>query len=271
MALPERGRYRLIAKNTSKASENKIHDDEVAKRFGFGGGLVPGVDVYAYMTQAPVDWWGLDWLSRGAAACRFASPVYDGAKTLVIANPAKRDKSLLDLSVESGGTECANGWASLDADIPPPPDADEIPSAPLPDSRPDASPESLPKDLVLGTYECVFDGAAAAAYLDDVRERSSIYREEGVAHPSYLLRLANWVLSHNVVLGPWIHVGSEVQHFGLVHTGDHLAARARVLDNYERKGHLFVELLVNLIVDGVRPAAQFRHTAIYRPRQVAET
>ena len=46
--------YRVEAFNTAKASENKIHDDAVAHRFGFAGGLVPGVDVYAYMTHLPV-------------------------------------------------------------------------------------------------------------------------------------------------------------------------------------------------------------------------
>jgi len=45
------GPYRVSAYNTSKQSENKIHDDAVAKRFGFSGGLVPGVDVMAYMLQ----------------------------------------------------------------------------------------------------------------------------------------------------------------------------------------------------------------------------
>lgn len=37
--------YRVEAYNTAKLSENKMHDDTVAKRFGFSGGLVPGVDV----------------------------------------------------------------------------------------------------------------------------------------------------------------------------------------------------------------------------------
>ena len=35
-------------------SSLKIHDDATARRFGFGGGLVPGVDVYGYMTHLPV-------------------------------------------------------------------------------------------------------------------------------------------------------------------------------------------------------------------------
>ena len=46
--------YRVSANNTAKASENKIHDDATARRFGFTGGLVGGVHVYAYMTHLPV-------------------------------------------------------------------------------------------------------------------------------------------------------------------------------------------------------------------------
>ena len=46
--------YHVSAYNTAKASENKIHDDATARRFGFSGGLVGGVHVYAYMTHLPV-------------------------------------------------------------------------------------------------------------------------------------------------------------------------------------------------------------------------
>ena len=34
--------YRVSAHNTAQASENKIHDDATARRFGFSGGLVGG-------------------------------------------------------------------------------------------------------------------------------------------------------------------------------------------------------------------------------------
>jgi hypothetical protein len=52
------GPYQVEAFNTAAQSENKIHDDAVARRFGFKGGLVPGVEVYAYMTHVPVARWG---------------------------------------------------------------------------------------------------------------------------------------------------------------------------------------------------------------------
>ena len=48
-------RYEVRAHNAATASENKIHDDDVARRYGFSGGLVPGVTLYAYMTRPVVD------------------------------------------------------------------------------------------------------------------------------------------------------------------------------------------------------------------------
>jgi len=70
--------YRVEAYNTAKLSENKMHDDTVAKRFGFSGGLVPGVDVMAYMMHQPVAKWGRAFLERGLIEARFVKPVYDG-------------------------------------------------------------------------------------------------------------------------------------------------------------------------------------------------
>ena len=70
--------YVVEAYNTATESTNKIHDDEVARTYGFRGGLVPGVDVYAYLTHVPAERWGLDWLAHGAITARFAQPVYDG-------------------------------------------------------------------------------------------------------------------------------------------------------------------------------------------------
>src|SRR5262245_56373132 len=73
----------LVAFNTATQSDNKIHDDEVARRFGFSGGLVPGVDVYAYLCWGPVASWGRDWLERGSFEARFRLPTYDGETVTV--------------------------------------------------------------------------------------------------------------------------------------------------------------------------------------------
>ena len=39
--LPE---YLVTASNTGHGSDNKIHDDKIAQKFGFTGALVPGVN-----------------------------------------------------------------------------------------------------------------------------------------------------------------------------------------------------------------------------------
>src|SRR3979409_1305243 len=104
------GPYRVQAYNTSKLSENKIHDDAVARRFGFSGGLVPGVDVFPYMIHLPVAKWGRAFLERGLIEARFVKPVYDGELTDVT---GEESNGVLSIAVESRGELCATGTASL--------------------------------------------------------------------------------------------------------------------------------------------------------------
>src|SRR5690348_13156111 len=107
--------YSVQAYNTAKRSENKMHDDTVAKRFGFSGGLVPGVDVMAYMMHLPVAKWGRAFLERGWIEARFVKPVYDGDTTEL--RGELRD-GVLSIEVESRGQLCATGTASLPASAP---------------------------------------------------------------------------------------------------------------------------------------------------------
>jgi hypothetical protein len=72
--------------------------------------------------------------------------------------------------------------------------------------------------------------------------------------------------AERIVLGPWIHAGSTIENFPAARVGDLLSMRACVADNYERKGHRFVELDVLAVANGERPVARVRQTAIYRLR-----
>lgn len=259
--------HTINAYNLSAASENKIHDDTVAKRFGFEGGLVPGVEVYAYMTHIPVARFGADWLSRGTADCRFHKPVYDGRDATV--SGAVQDGDSIALKVEMGGILCATGQASLPAAETSPP-VDAIPTATLPDhaTRPDAAPETLLEGQVMGTFEVTHSAAENAQYVADVRESLPLFVEQGIVHPGLLLRLCNRAISMNVKLGPWIHVGSAVRNFAAAKVGDRLAAPARIVKEYAHKGHRFVEADVLLTANGETVLSRVHHTAIYRPRQV---
>jgi hypothetical protein len=254
--------HRLVAFNTATASLNRIHDDAVARQLGFRGGLVPGVDVHAYLVHPPVARWGRDFLERGTIRTRLVSPVYDGDVTDVV--------PVGDAALEvrnPAGEVCATAEVGLPAVAPELPGLDGWPEVEPVEDPPPASPEALVAGTALGLAPHGFHAALAEEYLEAVREDLPLFREEGLAHPGWVLRDANYVLSANVRLGPWIHVSSDVQHLGLVRDGAVVTARALVTDEWERKGHRFVRLDVLHLADG-RPVARTDHTAIYRPRGI---
>lgn len=256
--------YRVQACNLSHASENKIHDDDVARRFGFHGGLVPGVEVYAYISHLPAARWGAEWLERGTAECRFFKPVYDGKFATVSATATAR---ALSITVESEGERCASGAAALPDEPGAAPAAPEPAPIPEPDRRPDAGEATLAPGRRLSSRPLDLTPDRLRQYLADIRETEPLYAREHLVHPALMLRLANSALKDNVKLGPWIHAGSAIRHCALAHAGESLAAHAQVAANYERGGHRLVDLDVVIVAGGTRAVAQVRHTAIYRLRQ----
>jgi hypothetical protein len=259
--------YDVNAFNTAAASDNKIHDDTIARRFGFSGGLVPGVEVYAYMAHMPVAHWGRAWLESGEAESRFYKPVYDGHVARITAALENGD---LILAVDSDGERCATGRACLPATRRPAPSIDTLPTAMPPLERPKASDTSLAPARALGIAPWTIDRAKLATYLDEIRETDPIYRVEGLVHPGQILRLANQALVQNVVLDPWIHVGSKVRNHSAARLDEELTLRAKIASNVISKGHAIVEFDAIVVADGARGIAELTHTAIWKPRQVAE-
>lgn len=260
--------YHVSAYNTAKASENKIHDDATAKRFGFRGGLVGGVHVYAYMAHLPVQRWGRAWLERGTGEARFAKPVYEGDIAEIT---AVEDAAGLELQVASVGVLCATGRAALPGAVPGIAVNDFIPATPpAHDARPPADEQSLPVGKWLGMTPLAVTPDYQAQDLSDTRETDPLYAAEGIVHPGTILRCCNWALSHNVVLPAWMHMGSTVQNLGVARVGDTLGVRARVTKNYEHKGHKWVEIDALVLANERLPIARVTHIAIYRPRQLAE-
>lgn len=281
MSTPAAMAYSVEAYNLSHASENKIHDDATAQKLGFTGGLVPGVEVYAYACHLPVARWGRAWLERGRMDCRFLKPVYDGRTTIVA---GKETEAGLDITLESDGVLCATATATVTTPTPSPsplgggeeraaplmpPNKDSYPSRSPPNERPPADETSLAADTALGIRPFVLTEELANQYLRDVRETDPIYAREGLAHPGQLLRLCNLILRENVVLQPWIHTGSKVTNFAAGRVGDELSARGKVSANYERKAHRLVDIDIILVANGSTVLAQVLHTAVYRLRQLA--
>ena len=226
-------RYRVSAYNTATASTNKIHDDAVARKLGFRGGLVPGVDVYAYLCHLPAERWGRAWLERGnddgPVRCpRLRRRRRRGRGDIVGEWRARADPERLlrwPVCDRSGG-----------------------------DARRPTDP-ARPRRLAVvcaaartAEGQCGDARRAVRLHRGHVpggpgrrvprrRPRTlALFRDERVAHPGWLLRFANYVLTANVRMGPWIHVESTVQFFGVVSDGDRLVTRALVTGERERRG-----------------------------------
>ena len=112
--------WAATALNTAPDSENRIHGDELAKEYGFEGGLVPGVTISAYLVHPLVELWGKNWLDSGYANCRITSPLYDGeafdVETDIVA-PSRANTTL----VRRNGVISAHAEVTLTDQLPTPP------------------------------------------------------------------------------------------------------------------------------------------------------
>lgn len=260
----------LTAHNWATGSDNKIHDDVVAARFGFRGGLVPGVTLYGYLTTAVLASEGAAWLTGGTCSVRFGSPVYEGDHVRAVLG----DEGLLAL-VNDDGVACATGaiggpLQSTPTPTPQPrptPTPPGVPTARPPSSRPPADASSLASGTVLESLRSLPSADAVEHYLAAVGIEDDVCRPIGLVHPAWLLLDANDILVANVRLGPWIHVGSEVSFYGPVRVDSALDVHASVVDHFERSGHRFTVLDVVTFAEG-SAVQRVRHTAIYQPRGV---
>jgi hypothetical protein len=237
--------HRVRAVNTAPDSENKIHDDRVAAQYGFRGGLVPGVTVYGYMA-IPLMEAAPEWLARGSMQVRFLEPVYDGDLVIVFVERGEGESFGVRAEREDG-TVCASATAIIPVSCPPAPARWDEHPLPSPDHRPAPFRDNLIPGAPLG----------------------SVIEKLKTAEPRELLQFSNEMLVRNLKLGPWIHVGSQIQNFSVAMPAEEISARGRIQAVYERKAHEFVVVDVMLLADGERLVQTVRHTAIYRPRPVA--
>jgi len=260
----------VVARNAATRSDNRIHEDTVARSYGFSGGLVPGVTLYGYLTQPVVAHFGTDWLERGTIDVRFSRPVYDGGRVEAVAEPDPVGSPELGLRlVDSVGTAYVTGTAGLPERPQPIFDPASVPWGETVEDRPDADAESLAPGRVLGSLFAPVEADHYRAYLELLEADPEPYRSAGLAHPGALILSANTILAANVRLGPWVHVGSRVANLASVPRRAEVETRARVRDRYERKGHQLVELEVVWLHDGT-PVMTALHTAIYQLRHEEE-
>lgn len=261
--------YKIIGHNYAEDHDNKIHSDDVAAQFGFRGGLVPGVGIYAYLTHPIVNALGLDWLSHGTIAAKFLKPIYHGEEACVRGKITHLAPLTISLELfNPAEILCAVATATLPASR-----AETCPAIfshhDLPQQKSPAKITNFPAGKMLGSLDWELDlTSIEAKFLQDARAELPIYfGAEPVCHPAFYLAQANEILMQNCQLGPWIHTGSEVKHHALPQAGQLLSLRGKVADSFNKNGHEIVSLDLQLISIPEKIIAEIRHTAIIRLRK----
>ena len=267
MTLPQ---HTLKAHNDAEASANKIHDNTVAAQYGFRGGLVPGVTVYAYMTYPLVQSFGEAWLRQGKMQVKFVKPFYEGDQVAITGTVKAVSDAELSFDMQSRnaeGIDCGVGTATLPAGAVALPDLEAVPAGPVDDSRIPVSWEAVVVGEPLPVLRLTMSQADNEAYCRMQQDDLAVYQgNHGFVHPGALLRQCNRIFSGRFILGPWIHAASEVNTYRPCRVAEPLEIRGVPIDKFDKKGHEFVVLDV-LILAGKEVAQRVKHTCIFRPRK----
>jgi len=250
--------YQVTAQNHAEASENKIHENTVAARYGFTGALVPGVAVYGYLTHEVVERFGEAWLSQSTSEVRFLKPAYQGDKLTIIMK--EQNEELL--------VECHNQngvlLAVLKTKTGPPTDSgfsfDQPPFQS--EERTDLCWDNLQLDNSFTPFTWQLSPSENLRYVNQVSDTLDIY-SQGYLHPHLILSQANTVLTRKFIMPAWIHVGSCIRVYEAIKQNDTVMVCAKPNKKWQTKGHDFVLLDLAYIVNG-KTLVEIEHTAIFK-------
>jgi acyl dehydratase len=269
----------LRARNTSPVSENKIHEDDIARQYGFQGGLVPGATSYAYLAGYLVRTLGPEWAAHGTSSIALVKPVYEGeivrlgGTVTSVEGHATRGSLTAECWVDGpDGSRRAPATAGLIWGVertqegrPAFARTDQRPRRP--EDRLPITAATAPIGVTLPPVVMAADAAATGQYLEAIEDSNPLFREGSpfggpLVHPGWYPGVANRVLSGNFILNAWIHTRSEIRHLGPALVGGSYHAYGEITSAFEKRGHEYVVADV-LITDGAdTPVARVTHTAI---------
>ncbi|MBD3647846.1 MAG: hypothetical protein HUJ31_10440 [Pseudomonadales bacterium] len=253
--------YEVQTFNDAEASENKIHSDDIASRFGFEGALVGGVVVFGHMTWPPIKAEGENWLTNNQAEVKFLKPAYDRQMLTIKYEPNE----------DGAETRCFNPTGTLlstmthkHGEFEPNP-LHEIPPAREEVVREEISWDNLLTDKPAPAYSWQPDYDTNLAFARQIEDGHSLYREGDtpLVHPFWMLRQCNSAFTRSFILPAWIHVGSKITFHKPLRVGQEIEVRMVPIDKWERKGHQFTTLYIPFLVDD-EVYVEVEHTSIFR-------
>jgi hypothetical protein len=269
------------AVNTAADSENKIHSDAEARRFGYAGALVPGVTLYAYLTQLAVQFFGAEWLNRGSASLRVSRPVYAGETVQCVADMDRDDADRVRLvgdapvlhasCLRPDGKTAATLNASLrDTGVDALAGAPDLPEIAPPQPLPRLTAESVPLGRTLAPLDTPLTADFARSYATETEDPCPWWRDPSpfgyaLLPPGVIAARQAHLLRQNFTFGPSIHAGSEIQHLAPAPANGRYRTGGVIREAFERNGHHYLVLDALTTAEGV-PVARIRHTSIFQVR-----
>ena len=257
----------ILALNDAEESENRIHSDDIAAKYGFKGALVSGVNVFGYLTQPLVRIYGEQWLEKGMLDVLFMKPAYQD-DLLTISTENLDDTSDQRSHLTSAHNEAGQLLARLESWLP-----TNMPK--LNELAHSDGGKAIKRRKKISWDAIVLKEPAPLhlwcpsaeenqAHVQVQRDQSSLYQGEGqYVHPYFLLDACNRALMRMFILPAWVHTGSKLVLREGIRVGDSLEVLTIPIEKWERKGHQFIKLYIAMR-KGNDVALEVEHTAIFR-------
>jgi acyl dehydratase len=253
--------YTSTARNFASESENKIHSDEIAQRFGFTGALVPGVAVFGHLSVPLSRRFGERWLTSSAVSTRFVKPAYHGDVLAMTDGDAPGDRVTVECH-NAARVLLATAACTLESVQPELPAHAYLHSPTQAEPRVEITWDTVHVNEPFAPFTWQPDAAENREYATRVNDDTRLYAA-GVLHPHAILSQANQVLVRRFIMPAWIHTGSDIRFRKLLNVGASIEVRAVPIEKWERRGHQLVKLYIAYVVGG-DVTTEIEHTAIFR-------
>jgi acyl dehydratase len=259
--------HQILALNDATESENRIHSDEIAAKYGFTGALVSGVNVFGYMTQPLVRAFGERFLQRGVLDVIFLKPAYQDDLLTVSTAQAETETSkrnCITSIVNEQGVLLAKleSWLPLEL-----PHINTLAAVVCPLAGPQRGEiawDLIELEVPAPSYCWQPSEQDNQQHVRAQRDNAQCYQgENGYIHPYYLLDTCNRALMRMFSLPAWIHAGSKIIIREELRAGQDITVKTVPIDKWERKGHQFIKLYIAMLV-GETVAVEVEHTAIFK-------
>jgi hypothetical protein len=265
--------FTITALNDASESENRMHSDEVAARYGFSGALVSGVNVFGYMTQPLVATQGPDWFQQRGFNVRFLLPAYEHDEISIESRPSdEATEKLTTHASNQHGTLLAvlESWSGAELDSCSAEAlqtrADSEAGNYVEQDRPLINWENIELNKPAPIWHWIPSSEKNQKHVQAQRDSATCYQAGSgseIVHPYYLLDTCNKALMRMFVLPAWIHVGSQCLMRRALKVGEALRIDCVATEKWERKGHQFIRLKI-VIANTTELLFEAEHTAIFR-------